>query len=133
MSESTPHLDGESVRRLLREAVTERGKDYVYVSPYTGESGPGTVCYYVHDSRSEDGTPAAAPGCLVGLVLHKAGVSLDDLRGVGFQPADMALEDLRDAGLLTFEPDLTSLLGRVQARQDNGEPWGPVVRDALGS
>lgn len=131
------HLTTERVRELLKEAVTERGEDHVYVKPMKTKHGYDNNtegCNYVHtpemDGRQEGGFQ---PGCLVGLVLHKAGLPLDEL--YARDHGDLApsyLRQLEHRSLITFEDDVPDLLGRAQSRQDDGKPWGGAVRYALG-
>lgn len=106
-------------KEFLAEAVAEKGADFVYVNKYgdqADESGDVT-CHYVHGDQ---------PGCIVGNVLHRAGVPLDVLGEYEAQNVD----DLA-AGLFTAEVGVRSLLLHVQSHQDAGIPWGEAVHLAL--
>jgi hypothetical protein len=106
-------------KELLAEAVAEKGADFVYVNKYghqADDSGDVT-CYYAHGDQ---------PGCIVGNVLHRAGVLLDDLAAFEAQNVD----DLASR-LFTAEAGVKPLLIHIQAHQDVGVPWGEAVRLAL--
>lgn len=101
---------------LLREAIEERGENYVYKSPTQGSS-----CLYVH----HNGQGGSTAGCIVGWVLHKAGVPLEALTRCENHPAVAVLEALESEGEgLRYEREAGVLLRRVQQWQDAGEPWG---------
>ena len=112
----------ERTKQLLAEAVAEKGADYVYTTP-DGEQGNEDVspnCFYVHGFQ---------PGCIVGHVLHKAGVSLASLREEESNNASGVLSSLRPD--LPYEPGVDVLLNEAQQAQDQGVPWGEAVRLAL--
>ncbi len=112
------------VKELLAEAVAEKGADYVYTTPEGEPAGPDmeTPCRYVHGDK---------PGCVVGHVLHKAGVSLALLEGQEGTDAYGAMRNLWRDGEIEFEPPVRQLLNHVQLDQDRGTPWGEAVRRAL--
>lgn len=107
----------------LREVVAEAGEGFVYQDYY------GDMCYY-----SVDGKPA----CLVGRVLAKWGVDLTPMDSasagmstlVGLFAAPL-LNRLEEEGVLEVDGLSASLLGEVQALQDNEERWGDALRGAL--
>ena len=115
-------------KELLLEAVADKGEDFAYTSP---EGDRGT-CFYVHRTTMDD-SQELEPGCIVGHVLHKAGVPLEamasPLRNDAGAPA--LLEALYGDGVLGYEEGADSLLTRVQIRQDCGTPWGEALRSAL--
>jgi hypothetical protein len=101
---------------LLREVVAEAGEDFVYESPIE----PKSRCLYVHDGQ---------PGCIVGHVFHRAGVSVEDLAGVeDWTPLDY--EEVRQFCDWADEP-ARKLLAAVQVQQDDCTPWGEALRRAL--
>ena len=101
---------------LLREVIAEKGEDYVYDSPIE----PRSRCLYVHDGQ---------PGCIVGHVLHRAGVSVEGLAGVeDWTPLDH--EVVPQFCGWAAEPAL-ELLAAVQVEQDAGATWGEALRRAL--
>lgn len=120
----TVRINADRAIELLREAVTERGNDFVYSPP-----GRTTVCKYVH----VDGEDVA--GCGVGLALHKGGVSLDVLKtldGIGASSGISAWgvnNKLRD-GDVELTEDAASVLRSFQTRQDMRESWGVALRAA---
>jgi hypothetical protein len=112
------------VKDLLAEAVALKGADYVYTTP-DGKQGSvdyQPTCLYVHGSR---------PGCIVGHVLNKAGVSLARLREEERNDASNVLRNLRED--LAYEDGVSQLLQDAQGAQDEGVPWGEAVRQALAS
>jgi hypothetical protein len=108
---------------LLREVIAEKGEDYVYpkLEPEAaGDRGAVMECFYVRDD---------APSCIVGHVLHRAGVSLDDLRAVeGWTPGDV--EQAPPFTLWADEMAL-ELLYEVQNEQDAGRSWGEALTNTL--
>ncbi|RPJ30105.1 MAG: hypothetical protein EHM35_12890 [Planctomycetaceae bacterium] len=108
----------------LHQAVRERGADYVYRTP------PGAqVCLYWHPEAGE-------PGCIVGYVFHNLGVSKDYLILCNPSGAPQLIAWLVDWGVISFPNEaekilVSSLLTRVQSRQDEPKPWGDAVYGAL--
>lgn len=127
-------LDFEKVKSLVEESIADRGKDYVYAK----EEGS---CRYVHDVRSkwdyntEDYDVEfgdASPGCLVGDVLHRAGVSLGALYRVNTDGVQEAIGSLVYYDILgTLEERTLNYLSNLQASQDRGAPWGLANEAAL--
>jgi hypothetical protein len=105
-------LDATTVVALLGEIAAER-PDYVY--------RPGKDGGYLYvDGVGDD----ARPGCIVGHVFHRFGISLDYLSSCeGYFP-----DHITD-GL--YEITLTHAAGDVlitaMARQDHGRAWGYVA------
>jgi hypothetical protein len=132
------HLTEEDAKRLLREAVAERGEDYVYPKPLVDHEGEGTLtsqCFYTHSPAMDgrDESEGLAAGCLVGLVLNKAGVPLGVLREHdNGTRARSFMGSLGYAGVLTFEEGAADILTKVQFRQDGGDTWGDSLRLTLG-
>jgi hypothetical protein len=108
---------------LLREVIAEKGEDYVYPQfepEAAGDLGAVMECFYVRDD---------APSCIVGRVLHRAGVTLDELRAVeGWTPVDLehAPQFTRWADDMALE-----LLHEVQNEQDAGRSWGEALANVL--
>lgn len=111
----------DKTKELLTEAVAEKGAEYVYTNPEGVPGGSDSLanCYYVHGSQ---------PGCIVGHVLHKAGVPLETLTEHETRPAGFVLRSLEDFDL---DHNTLRLLDDVQERQDRGVPWGEAVQQAL--
>lgn len=117
----------DRVNELLDQAILERGADYVYVPPgfenRKAYEGSGfSRCMYVHeDADGED-----CPGCIIGYVLHHAGVPLNELACYEGKGAATLLRSLRiDARYI-----VSDLLVKVQTRQDKGYTWGDAVAAA---
>lgn len=134
-------LDLAEAKRLVREAVAERGEDYVYVKPPLKPCGAENFgsCYYVHATdmwpEGDDERPVeATPGCLVGVVLHRAGVQLSTLQdhdddGFGATDAQGLVNGLAGT-VLDTTPQVANYLREVQICQDRGQPWGVAMRTA---
>lgn len=114
----------DRTKELLAAAVAEKGADYVYTTPDGQQSSPEdlTTCLYVHGDQ---------PGCIVGHVLHKAGVSLPLLSRSESDDAEGALGGLKADGIVAYEGRVSDLLKSVQAKQDHGVAWGTAVDEAL--
>jgi hypothetical protein len=105
---------------LAREVVAEFGEDYLYPEDHKrGEIERDGIssCVYVHDGK---------PSCLVGQILHKHGVSLEDLAANEFQGAWSVSE--RYAGA---DYHAKFFLDVAQGKQDSGMSWGEAVRLAV--
>ncbi|MFD3361605.1 hypothetical protein ACFWW5_00695 [Streptomyces albidoflavus] len=110
----------EQVLDVMREVVAEAGEEFMYEPP--GEIG---TCLYVHRTP---GDAADVPGCLVGQVLHRLGVPLDELAEHEAERALTMVPEFIDAG--KHKGLLALALNRAQARQDLGYPWGAALRAA---
>ena len=104
---------------LAREVVAEFGEDYVYPENQKRPETEGCLpsCVYVHEG---------CPSCLVGHILHRHGVSLEDLsqnefRGAWFVSGEWAGAD---------EKARTFLEG-AQGSQDNGDTWAVAVENGI--
>lgn len=119
---------------LLKQVVTDRGEDYVYVNPLgqragsVGQpAGPGKPlmaadCYYVHRTANGEVTP----GCIAAQVLVRRGVSLEVLATYEGCSVPVFAED---AGLT--DEWAADLLGVAQAAQDQGATWGFALAEAF--
>ena len=117
-------LTTEDVIRFAREAVEEMGADHISPAYRTGDDEiptdeidplrhPHSLCRYV--------TPDGKPGCIVGHVLHKAGVTLDALseqEGNGAYSVASGVE---------IEVTGVETLSKFQRLQDGGVPWGFIL------
>lgn len=116
-------IDHDKALELLREAVAERGDDFVYEPPGDVDD----ACKYTHET--DDGDERVA-GCGVGLALQKGGVplgaltELDDTGGVITSPTCQLT--LSIAGFELTERALR-VLRAFQLHQDQNRTW----KDAL--
>ncbi|MFI5877556.1 hypothetical protein ACIBAH_35055 [Streptomyces sp. NPDC051445] len=111
------NLTDEQVMTALGNVVAEN-PDKVYKLPKRMEIFDGdTSCYYVH--TKEDGSQEA--GCIVGQVLHRLGVPLEDLKASEGWRSNHVIERLEIQGL---SERVTELLRRIQIEQDKGWSWG---------
>lgn len=116
----------EQVMKTLADVVAEN-PEKVYAAPEHMKSVDrdyplhNLSCFYVH---TDEGGTNPKPGCLVGAVLHRLGVSLEYL----------SKNEGRGAAVMTGElglPDETrSVLDHVQGRQDDGATWEQALRSA---
>lgn len=127
----------EKVNAALDEALKEKGEDYIYPRvvktmpegevaekpffPDQPDAPWGTTCLYVHDE--EEGQ---IPGCIVGNVMHRLGVPLEDLKKVEGDNAHGLIGQLQ----IPVNQHVTRLLNRAQASQDEGQTWGKAVQAA---
>lgn len=105
---------------LVDQAIEQRGADYVY----TNEDGDKAVphgfvnCYNWHED--EDGS--VIPGCIVGTVLHMAGVPLDEMgKEDGWEDVE---NNLSHTETLRATRKASKLLEYIQYEQDKGNTWG---------
>lgn len=104
--------------QAMRDAVAERGEDWVYPKGEEAWEGPDGQCRYFLD----DGQPA----CLIGTALCKLGVP-------GVRPghegayAGLVLHDIYGE-LPRGIPRAASLAQEVQ---DEGQPWGEALKAYL--
>ncbi|MEV6419037.1 hypothetical protein [Streptomyces sp. NPDC051662] len=118
-------ITDEDVLSTLRKVVAER-PEYVYSAPeHMGATKDGSVCFYVH--KDEDGTNVAA-GCVIGVVLHRLGIPLDELEKQEGENARDALTRLVPALSRWVKEDLN----RMQMHQDNDVAWGLAHAMAVG-
>jgi hypothetical protein len=97
----------------LREVVTERGEDYVYPREEEGWTTNIGSCRYFLD----DGTPA----CIFGAALTKMGYGKARIK------EEVVIGTLlHELGDFTEAEELAA--SEAQARQDEGEPYGFVLR-----
>lgn len=96
----------ESLTAALREAVAERGEDWVYPSEW--RETPLGGCLYFRDGE---------PACLFGLALSKHGYTSYDVReyvGIG-------------VFLRAYAPEFIEAAGKSQILQDEGATWGEAL------
>lgn len=119
-------LTVESVLAAADAAVAERGEGYRYPRKWKvrpsgwrlWERWRKVQCQYVRPDN-------AGPACLIGEILHRNGVPLEEL----------ALREDRDAPevIAALFPDTSSevtyWLSNAQVRQDDRERWGSIVGD----
>lgn len=134
----TIKIDIDDAIKLVNDAIAERGEDYVYPRE------EGRDCLYVHDEIAWDPNEEryvptdgpAVPGCLVGLVLNKAGVSLERLQRHEGSDAEAVIEWLEADKVLEAAPKVNQFLYQAQFQQDIGKTWAEArsiaMRDALG-
>jgi hypothetical protein len=120
----TVRITDEQFTDALKAVVQERGKDFKYPRGTEGWSekyGNGTYntnCLYVRTDVEE-------PACLIGAALHKAGVSLEELRAQEGQSAWAFVETYGISG------DKANAAQSAQYVQDDGKTWGEALETFL--
>jgi hypothetical protein len=121
----TIELTEENVTETFRQILAEFGDQAVYVRPPDAESN--AACLYVHD-----GATGPRPGCIVGHLLHRLGVSYEALRAREGYTANAILfgndPDNPLKLLLRLPLSLADRIRAVQIAQDHGKTWGEAVR-----
>jgi hypothetical protein len=108
------------VMDVLREVVAER-PDYVYKAPGHQVAGLES-CFYVHtDAEGND----PKPGCLVGAVLHRLGVPLEELAEREGTGAYIVASEL-----LCTTMGAAHALDYAQSCQDAGDTWAGALSAA---
>jgi len=105
----------EEAKCLAQEVVTEAGEDFVYVR------ADGYCRYFAADRK---------PDCLIGRMLARKGLKAKDLneKEHGWYVRSLRSEAL---GVLECDDRTMDFLAFLQMYQDQGEPWGQVLRRAL--
>lgn len=107
----------EAAMDALRDAVAEKGAEYVYPE----NEKIGISCSYVWDGR---------PSCIVGNALHRLGVSLDILGRFEMTTAASVLDSLRYRKILVVDTETRQAYDEAQTAQDDGRPWGEALAAA---
>jgi len=111
----TIELTPERALELMREVVAEYGEDHEY-DPLQLPNG-ATACVYVHEG---------APSCLVGHVLHRAGIPLD-VMGAHENMGPAHPNFLRATGITE---QVALPLAAAQDVEDEGMTWGQALAAA---
>jgi hypothetical protein len=107
---------------MLKEVVSER-PEYTYSAPeYMLD---GDFCFYVH--QDQEGNNVGA-GCGVGVVLHRLGVPLEELRKHEGKSALQILRLVVDGA----SRKTARILDNFQGAQDQKMPWGEAYAKATG-
>jgi hypothetical protein len=116
-----------------RAVLAERGDDYVYTSPLTGERG-GQCFYWVPEDTMRTDVEEGAPSCLFGAAFAKMGLT-EDITGNN-DTVSSVLTELIHAGHVeediplghdfSGQPGVGFKLRDVQAIQDSGYEYAAV-------
>lgn len=105
------------------QAVVDERPDYVYARPAHMPADLG-LCRYVHTAEGDPET--RTPGCLVGQVLSRLGIPLEEL------------QKHEGSGATNVTPLFIYTTGRAvdilqgaQDNQDGGDAWGEALSGAL--
>lgn len=107
----------EQVLKTLREVVAEN-PDFVYHKQR--HQGFFMRCLYVHN---KDTHPSC--GCVVGHVLHRLGVPLEELSKLELNPANVLVDRYLRGTDWSEE-----ILVDIQIHQDQGHSWGQALKIA---
>ncbi|MFD9205936.1 hypothetical protein ACFVZM_06610 [Streptomyces sioyaensis] len=112
-------VDEETVLQTLRDVVAER-PEYVYEAPeHMRVMTTPASCFYVHTAEDD----ADTCGCVVGHVLNRLGVPLEEMkRYEGSSAYDMVDE------LINTSESAILAMDAAQRYQDSGTPWGETLR-----
>lgn len=128
-------MDLATAKRLVDNAIADRGEDFVYTPPIEGQG-----CAYVHhgppiytdDGFRERDWAHATPGCIVGHGLMSLGISPEMFMGCNHTDAADLILGFVDKGVVkSYEIEALRFLMNVQASQDNGHTWGKARELAL--
>ena len=98
----------------LEKAVAERGEDF---KSQMRQVEIRVSCIYVWEGK---------PDCLIGVALHLAGWSIEELAKYNSRPVDLL--PARFPGRLS--EDAVTILRKAQSVQDQGWPWGQALENA---
>jgi hypothetical protein len=121
-------LTEEQAVTLMRQVVFEYGEDYTYTAPEVEDPDlgvSGSTCMYVLNNK---------PSCLLGHVLHRAGVPLQTLHQHEYSLVSALFKPVGDIEPpCRAEPYLVEALLAAQSQQDNGQSWGEAEQEFLHS
>lgn len=121
----TVNLTFESVVAFAKEAAAEKPEGYIYINPSGQVASPGGItCDYWDDSKD-------APSCIVGVILHKAGVSATNITEGRSAFASSYLARKAEGGVITISDKAATFLFDVQMRQDVGVPWSKAIEASV--
>lgn len=121
-------LSRDNVKRLMREAVLERGEDYSYPEEEKRRYAGQPTCTYA--KYNKDNEPVGC-SCIVGDVLVRAGLPVTMLPRFENKGAQLVADLLAGDGLVN---DLSGqrALAEAQFKQDAGSTWGEAFQAAFG-
>lgn len=124
MTDTILHIDYAKAKELVAAAIAERGEDYTYeVNSCQNVWRKGEVLsVFGEDINNYKQIMETQPGCIIGMALHKAGISLDVL--ARHSTSKSTLSGLHDKGLATYTAKASRYLQEVQEGQDNHMTWG---------
>jgi hypothetical protein len=130
----------QRVKDLAKQVVGEKSDDFVYVDRggIKADRYGSANCSYVHVHKDFDDLTGAVPGCLVGQILHRAGVTIEQLslgdsylNGGCSHSADELLEDLKRADRISYQGSVATFLRDLQDAQDKGKTWHAALKITL--
>lgn len=114
----------EQVMEVLKDEVSKR-PDYVYSRPEYMKEIDEASCFYVHQDETGENVSA---GCLVGVVLHRLGVPLEELAKREGKPAARVIPHV----VTGITHDMVKVLQDAQYAQDEKNTWGEAYAKATG-
>lgn len=116
----------EGFIQAVRDAVTERGEDWVYPQDRHDARWWARRSTVKEDYICRYAQPDGTPACLFGLALSKLGVDIEEFGGESLGISDL-LGRLTDPSLLGS--DLIRAAEGAQEAQDNGLSWGVALQE----
>jgi hypothetical protein len=127
MSSTSVEITEERFFHTLKEVVSA-SPDRVYKAPeHQRDLEILGSCFYVH-TDAESGDPISA-GCLIGLVLHRLGLPLEDMQQFEGVRAKSLLKEMFPG---TFSRRALEQITQAQSNQDDGDTWGEAYVRATG-
>lgn len=122
-------FDAQQALGLLRLVVFEKGKDFLYANPdwtHRDLVDNTTKCVNFHGDE---------PGCIVGHVLSRLGLTAEQAKVLGISGGASAYDSCtalnQDDGFgWEFTDNAVILLTEAQSHQDSRSPWGEALAKA---
>lgn len=112
------------------DAAALMPEGYIYTNPDGEVAGDldsphGIGCSYFDD---EDGSPS----CLVGHILHAAGVTAQHIPcGYSGSGSRTLVEELGEREGLMVDADASFFMSTIQNLQDSGVPWDDAIKEGI--
>lgn len=117
-------IEEEQVTQAIRQAVEEKGRDFIY-EDYLGRSGGLATCTYSDQ--------AGAPSCIVGHVIRTLSpkefttLHVREWATDADEPSSWSADDALDMAHLDVPERAELALVAAQKAQDSGYPWGSAL------
>lgn len=120
---------------MIGEIVAKVGKDYNYQRPEVGPGG--TNCLYWHKGGetgdpTDDRIESGQPGCIVGRLLYKAGMSPQAINSLDGKGSIAVASSLLPEHGIRITDRAVQYLQQVQKEQDTGHTWAESAAYARG-
>lgn len=126
------HISYEDAVLILKQAVEERGSDWIYPDPNICPTckWDDEECEWHASAGCRYFRTSGGPACLVGEFIYRA------LEPSDYTPAHLETEHASSVlgqlgGVLEIDERTTELLVVAQQMQDSGQPWGASLARAI--